>query len=989
MDFTQFENPGKEFRPSPFWALNYALADSELVQQIKDAKEKGFGGFFMHSRVGLRTPYLADEWMARIKTCIEVAQDLDMEAWLYDEDRWPSGAAGGLVTEANPAFTAKGIVLKKGNPPQSGEILLSFTIDQTGNVTPFKAPNAQPPNPQYHIVKVTSEKMQWFNGECYIDTLNPAAVDKFIELTHEKYAKYFAEDFGKTLPGIFTDEPFYGALPGLSRDFPWTDSLPEEFKTEYGYDLIEHLPSLYFKTPNYGKVRYHFFRLLTLLFRKTYTKRLYDWCQRHGLELTGHFLEEDSLSRQTRHIGSAMAHYEYMQIPGIDYLGKQVNLKLTLKQLQSAGNQLGKKRLLSELFGTSGQGMTFEDQKWIADLHFAFGVNFLCPHLMLYTLKGEAKRDHPPTFSYHQPYWKHLKYLNDYFARASYFISQGRRVVDILLFHPIETRWCEYDPLNDPPDTAYDKRYDAFIKDLLALHRDFDLTDSVLMDNKVSFPAKNTVRIGEAEYRLIIVPPSENLAGNAFDALMSFGGPIVFAGERPILIDGTPSDDFSRLYARENVVFCGDSKAELALTLDHILPNRMSIQDEKGNEADSIGYLEKRDGDTYLYFFNNIERRLTQNISIRLPVIGNVSRASLEDGKIEPLSPKCIENGTMTIEWQFAPVESLALIVEPGNPTPEPPGEEKIKKLVYRIGGPWNFRRTALNAITLGRCDCSINRHNEYTDIPLYEARKLAIKHFGLEQYHEIQPWMLDRKQIQVSGDNYVKLTYRFNVEEIPDEIFAILEDAKHIGVELNGVKQPAPEGWHIDRQFDKIRLTGVKKGENIITVSGEYNRDSGFIEDAYLVGEFGVRGDNPHFKITSEPDMLSTGTWVNQGYPFYAGSMIYETEVELEAGFSRAVIDLTNITATVIVLSINGKFVKKVGWHPWKVDVTQFVKSGKNRLEIEVVSSLQNLLGPRHHNLGTELPWCGPEQFTNEQVKNYHFIPYGILGPIKVELTF
>jgi hypothetical protein len=57
------------------------------------------GGFFMHSREGLETEYLSDEWFELINACISTANELGMEAWLYDEDRWPSGFAGGFVTK--------------------------------------------------------------------------------------------------------------------------------------------------------------------------------------------------------------------------------------------------------------------------------------------------------------------------------------------------------------------------------------------------------------------------------------------------------------------------------------------------------------------------------------------------------------------------------------------------------------------------------------------------------------------------------------------------------------------------------------------------------------------------------------------------------------------------------------------------------------------------------------------------------------------------
>ncbi|NQT91763.1 MAG: hypothetical protein HQ559_03305, partial [Lentisphaerae bacterium] len=96
-----FASPGAEFRGKPFWAWNGKMDPSELRRQVRVMQRMGLGGFFMHSRVGLATPYLSDEWFECVRACVDEAKGLGMEAWLYDEDRWPSGAAGGLVTQ-NP-----------------------------------------------------------------------------------------------------------------------------------------------------------------------------------------------------------------------------------------------------------------------------------------------------------------------------------------------------------------------------------------------------------------------------------------------------------------------------------------------------------------------------------------------------------------------------------------------------------------------------------------------------------------------------------------------------------------------------------------------------------------------------------------------------------------------------------------------------------------------------------------------------------------------
>ena len=94
-----FENPTAEYRGTPFWGWNCELKREELEWQLENFKKMGFGGAHMHVRTGMSTPYLSDEFMTLIKACVEKAKSEDMLAWLYDEDRWPSGAAGGLVTK--------------------------------------------------------------------------------------------------------------------------------------------------------------------------------------------------------------------------------------------------------------------------------------------------------------------------------------------------------------------------------------------------------------------------------------------------------------------------------------------------------------------------------------------------------------------------------------------------------------------------------------------------------------------------------------------------------------------------------------------------------------------------------------------------------------------------------------------------------------------------------------------------------------------------
>ena len=105
-----FADPKALYRETPFWAWNCELKPDQLKRQILNFKKMGMGGFHMHARTGLGTPYLSPEFMARVRECVETAKSEEMLAWLYDEDRWPSGAAGGLVTK-EPEFRARYLLL--------------------------------------------------------------------------------------------------------------------------------------------------------------------------------------------------------------------------------------------------------------------------------------------------------------------------------------------------------------------------------------------------------------------------------------------------------------------------------------------------------------------------------------------------------------------------------------------------------------------------------------------------------------------------------------------------------------------------------------------------------------------------------------------------------------------------------------------------------------------------------------------------------------
>ena len=188
LDKKLFENPTSEYRGTPFWAWNCDLEKDELLRQIDIFKEMGLGGFHMHVRTGMSTEYLSDEFMSLIRSCTDYAKQNEMLAWLYDEDRWPSGAAGGIVTK-DPAMRQRYLRFTANAKHALGEhdvLLATFDIvlDENKNLKSYKllADNETPEGTPWRVIREIAANSPWFNGQAYVDTLNPKAIEKFIDV---------------------------------------------------------------------------------------------------------------------------------------------------------------------------------------------------------------------------------------------------------------------------------------------------------------------------------------------------------------------------------------------------------------------------------------------------------------------------------------------------------------------------------------------------------------------------------------------------------------------------------------------------------------------------------------------------------------------------------------------------------------------------------------------------------------------------------------
>lgn len=995
----QFLDPGKDYRGAPFWSWNDRLTPEEVARQVRTMKEGGMGGFFMHSREGLETPFMGEEWMKCVKAAVDTAKEVGMNAWLYDEDRWPSGFGGGLVAaKIGDEGRAKVLDMVELEPGQTARgALAAFYIELEGDkltaVQPVNSTDpVQPGRKAVAFKREICSKSDWFNGDTYGDNLNPKSVRAFIEAVYEPYYERFGQEFGKTIPGIFTDEPniFSGHNPGI-KGIPWTDIFPQYFKEKRGYDLIPLLPYIFFDGDKSIQVRHDYWRTITELFVEAYSKQLGQWCEDHGFAFTGHYLLENDFAPAIRCGGSIMPHYQYEHQPGIDILTESISETLTVKQCSSVANQFGRSRVLSELYGCTGWDFTFEGQKWVGDWQYALGVNLRCQHLALYSLRGCRKRDYPGSYNYNNTWWKYNKVVEDYFARLSLLLSSGKARRDILVIHPIESAWCRFNGNNDAEVNEMGRRFQALCDGLLGLHRDFDLGDESIMENYGRVDGASFV-VNQAAYKVVVLPPMMTIRRSTLDLLKAFmdaGGQVIAVKPYATMVDARPDERLAALFAHENMTVIDDELCQMEDALDNILPRTISIDDGAGQQDEVFLYMERELGDRRIFFVVNTDRDSAHKVRIWLKGHGCLEQWDALTGNIKPLAAD-VKDDYMVFDAEFGPAGSMVYVID-ASQAPARIAVPAMKVIGARYIGPvCRFVRTDPNALTLDFCQYRFKNEDWSPTMQVWQAQeairqRLGMRSVAVNGIEQRWRWVYEKHP---NDGTPVQLRFAFDVKDAPKgHIYLLVENAEDFDIHFDGMPiSNQPCGWYLDRSFDKVELPLLTAGRHEIILSCRYeNRME--LEDCYLIGDFAV--DALTKAIIAEPDRLHFGDWCTQGYPNYPGGIIYQDDVELhlEQG-QRVYLQLGEYRATTVAVWINGRIAVHIPWRSANnVDITEFLHDGVNTIGIEVMGSPRNMMGPLHQKSGKR-PWTDSRSFRtvgHEFTPDEVLVPLGLFGQVKL----
>lgn len=683
----------------PFWCWNGDLREEELLRQLRDLQAKGCGGFILAPRHGLRVPFLSERWFQLVRRVVDEAARLGLRVWLYDEESWPSGTAGGRLSQ-RPELRGRCLKFYDVGTSEGwkAERLERFSSDAEKLVHAVALPvppagehwnlaravdlTTQPSHPP--ILPPSDYRLFIFTEVAYgyVDPLNPAVAQEFLASIHEVYASACGEHFGSTIVGIFMDEPaLLSPWEARARRFlPWSPLLPEEFKKEHGYALIPFLPSLILDTGvSASKVRQDFWQTVRRLYVANFFEPIAQWCAERRLALTGHLLYEEPLFRQARFQGDALRVYRQMHVPGVDNAGVESG-GLHHKLCASVAHQSGRQRVLSHTFGGCGWGVSLAERKAALDGQLAMGVNLFAPHAIYYSIHGKRKRESPPS-EFHEPHWRYYQHFSDYVARLCWALSQGRHVAKVCVLYPLRSAWAQ------PVDITYnDIEQDLFYvcDQLTRLHYDYDFIDEETLVAATTQDGR--LMVGEESYEMLVLPSVTALSRAAWEKIKTFyqsGGKVAALGLLPRAsehgldedmekeIAATAWVDMNDLYevfvrvahAGEGVAelypvfredrsggrFCSyqprwcDDQEDAQLRVRQILRESVRPDVDTNNEwivyhhrVADIAREEARSAKIHFYFFVNTSGE-EQRVSLRLDATGAPEWWDAQTGNITPL----------------------------------------------------------------------------------------------------------------------------------------------------------------------------------------------------------------------------------------------------------------------------------------------------------------------------------------------------------------
>lgn len=1018
----QFRNPDAIDRGAPFWAWNGPLDRDEMLRQIEAFHQMHMGGAHLHARVGLEEEYLGERFLDTVRFCHEEFKKRGMLTWLYDEDRWPSGYAGGLVTK-DRKYRAQLIYFTPDPLPdeevaadmnelfadssKTGILLAVYDIVLEGG---YLASNTIIQHPEqakgdvWYAYCCLQKPSSWYNNQSYANVLDPDTADRFLQITYETYYRLFGEAFGKSIPAIFTDEPRMQKKEFLTfsqaktpLQLPFTYDMLNSYREAYGTEFLPTLPELFWNLPGDkpSAARYRYHDHTAERFITSFTDRVGKWCGEHHIKLTGHMNSEHDLYSQTSSIGDAMRCYRSFQQPGIDVLADHKEF-VTAKQCVSVARQRGINQVTCELYGVTNWDFPFFGYKLQGDWLAAMGITTRVHHLSLLGMKGESKRDYPASINVQVPWYPRFGLLEDHYARLNTALRRGKPSVHVGVIHPIESFWLLWGPRDANMTEREGREFDLqnVCQHLIFANIDFDFISESLLPAQTPAECTAPLQVGEMFYDVVVVPGNLTIRSTTLERLERFrqaGGKVIWAGDMPACVDGQENPaayEFAKDCIRIPI-----TRAALVRELNGY--RDIEIRDIDGSLCNHLVYqLRKEKDEGWLFFCHALrvhtswspyiepylnKSGLAEQIVLRIKGAYELELYDTLTGEISPY-PSAVQDGWTTAGLTFYAHDSRLFHLKPRTEKPAP---ALISPMYHSAGISLDkFFQYTMDEPNVLLLDMPASRLDGGAWQPREEALRLdnAIRRklgYHLRTASMAQPYVDKSPDVR---DHLLELRYNIRSQIHVSGAYLALEEPEFAEILLDGqlVKEETA-GFFVDRAIKTIPMPSFGPGDHELLIRMAFGEKSD-LEWCYLLGDFGVQVQGTQTTLIPRQDVLAWDSIVAQSLPFYGGNLTYQIPFSCTAGEYK--LRVPNFCASVLGVEIDGKDRGIIAYSPYEADLG-LLKSGDHLLKLTIYGNRINSFGQVHLK-DDALTYFGPQAWrsTGDQwTYEYRLKPQGILS--------
>jgi len=563
-----FADPPRTFGPTPLWWWSGAKVTSE---RMRWQLEKFVAGG-IHNLVVINLapagpifaaraddpPWFSEEWWDRFTETCELARELGMTIWFYDQIGFSGANLQGSITHDHPEAAGLGLrhrtaEVRDGRIGLVGQeqLLAAYLSGSGGNLRRLDLATA-PPADGTAVEVVTAVPTAY-------DYLAPAAVDLLVDRTHREFERRVPEHLGSVIAGSFQDE-----LPATNS---WTPAFAEEFRARRGYELLDQLPALWRGEDAHAlKVRGDYAAVRAELTEEALFRPLARWHEERGMLLG---CDQFNPARAGFPTQSTQLYADYFRThrwysaAGSDHEGDA-------RVHSSMAHLYGHPRVWIESFHSSGWGGTLEDvYDWLLPF-LRSGANLYNPHATYFGTAGGWFEWAPPSTDWRQPYWQHYPDFSRTVARLCAILSWGSHSAEVAVLHPTATAQALL-PLDAPvehfgdgqiggPHSDVDQTQDHYLQLCGTndwFHTRVGLLDAagiafdVIDDDSVQRSTLTAdgiagLTVRDHCFRTVLLPSTdvlETATARRLVELLDAGGRVVLVGRPPRLAAGLGGDD--------------------------------------------------------------------------------------------------------------------------------------------------------------------------------------------------------------------------------------------------------------------------------------------------------------------------------------------------------------------------------------------------------------------------------------------------------------